>query len=527
MFSRVPQKRGPSKGYIKELADRINHIEGKLGTNAVRDLLGDAVMGASLEPSDRKRPYGSISDDLEQVRYDPDGLVSQPGPSHIEMTSPQVATMGGVQRDIDEIAFLRYLSTVHPYLPFLPSTKGSLMADLTQSPPILSQAFVGVFHLAMGVTTSPSVDMNTVSRDIQDYERSRGKDTYVTYLQTLILATLAAENIGPTSDASGASSRYYIALASLFGSSPHVRAHIRPSTENTIWFKAWWSCIILDRFTAFGWGTCPSIPAQESVLLRSHKEELGEWVYHLAELSEALAALVPILRSHAECGGKLRFALQGVHHILEIWRRAVPATMTPTSQPLMHMAYWHVRLLSEIASRPPVSEDPDATLVIGRALSKMMESLTLAPALYPPFTTHFVSLAALSLLELSRVPNMRRAALEQLSQLINERNAFGPWHETIQDLVESHTRDSGTLMAAEAAQSTASEGLRHLADLATTGLSAAEGADNEKMDTESASLSTSPKASNEGTNCDLFPIIENGYFTALVSRIITPSESSH
>ncbi|UKZ67393.1 uncharacterized protein TrAtP1_008554 [Trichoderma atroviride] len=30
LFSRVPQKRGPSKGYIKELADRIHSIENKL-----------------------------------------------------------------------------------------------------------------------------------------------------------------------------------------------------------------------------------------------------------------------------------------------------------------------------------------------------------------------------------------------------------------------------------------------------------------------------------------------------------------
>lgn len=50
MFSRVPQKRGPSKGYIKELADRINSIEGKLGSAAV-DKLADVLASAARQES--------------------------------------------------------------------------------------------------------------------------------------------------------------------------------------------------------------------------------------------------------------------------------------------------------------------------------------------------------------------------------------------------------------------------------------------------------------------------------------------
>lgn len=72
MFSRVPQKRGPSKGYIKELADRINSIEGKLGTAAV-DKLADVLASATRRESSesngaiasgedhRKRTWSQIS----------------------------------------------------------------------------------------------------------------------------------------------------------------------------------------------------------------------------------------------------------------------------------------------------------------------------------------------------------------------------------------------------------------------------------------------------------------------------------
>lgn len=74
LFSRVPQKRGPSKGYIKELADRIHHIEGKLGGQGARVEGLDLAGGSARESADslsqalhldenRKRPIGSISGD--------------------------------------------------------------------------------------------------------------------------------------------------------------------------------------------------------------------------------------------------------------------------------------------------------------------------------------------------------------------------------------------------------------------------------------------------------------------------------
>lgn len=77
LFSRVPQKRGPSKGYIKELADRIHSIEGKLGGQTVAEALVGELAAATLPrrdlaenyaasaPADesRKRPFSHISSD--------------------------------------------------------------------------------------------------------------------------------------------------------------------------------------------------------------------------------------------------------------------------------------------------------------------------------------------------------------------------------------------------------------------------------------------------------------------------------
>ncbi|KAL1910647.1 hypothetical protein Sste5344_003544 [Sporothrix stenoceras] len=71
LFSRVPQKRGPSKGYIKELADRINSIEGKLGNQSpssaadALELLGRSGGDFSLNEN-AKRPFGSMSADTPE-----------------------------------------------------------------------------------------------------------------------------------------------------------------------------------------------------------------------------------------------------------------------------------------------------------------------------------------------------------------------------------------------------------------------------------------------------------------------------
>lgn len=79
-FSRIPQKRGPSKGYIKELSERVQHVEGQLAlqnTPGFRTSIdGAGTFGdATLSPEDDlsyrrqssmshyKSPFASISRD--------------------------------------------------------------------------------------------------------------------------------------------------------------------------------------------------------------------------------------------------------------------------------------------------------------------------------------------------------------------------------------------------------------------------------------------------------------------------------
>ncbi|KLU92174.1 hypothetical protein MAPG_11120 [Magnaporthiopsis poae ATCC 64411] len=61
-FSRIPQKRGPSKGYIKDLAQRIISIEGRLGNQALTGELTEQLAGAPRrESSDAFSPPASAA----------------------------------------------------------------------------------------------------------------------------------------------------------------------------------------------------------------------------------------------------------------------------------------------------------------------------------------------------------------------------------------------------------------------------------------------------------------------------------
>ncbi|KAK4145196.1 uncharacterized protein C8A04DRAFT_26951 [Dichotomopilus funicola] len=201
LFSRVPQKRGPSKGYIKELADRINTIEGKLNTGAEgldRRSSSEAFASPSLADGDKKRPFTSISGEgfptPPQNRVAPTQLSDhkpilpnippdyQPPPPALPMdveekvaetaqntnqanvsgaAEDQPEPMDGIEQNgvpveteqpvkrlspgIENHYFDKYLEVVHPILPFLPSTKAKLLSLMRRVPTALEDAFSFAF----------------------------------------------------------------------------------------------------------------------------------------------------------------------------------------------------------------------------------------------------------------------------------------------------------------------------------------------------------------------------------------------
>ncbi|KAI0105218.1 hypothetical protein GGR51DRAFT_560429 [Nemania sp. FL0031] len=259
LFSRIPQKRGPSKGYIKELADRIHHIEGKLASEGNLDALSELLGGGRRESSDifspsaendengRKRPYSSISgadfgtpnpsrqgawnSDPRPIQpyqtpingpkgtsYSTNGLAPQPLPRpDADMPSREAASLDDIPMDLNPSAppkelindaFGVYLNVVHPCFPFLAGSKDRVEAQLSHCPSLLQDAFIEAFYGTMqSCVSAPGLyttgDIGSATRIVAEWESDpsshRNPLANLVHLQTLILMAIATDNYGPPS----------------------------------------------------------------------------------------------------------------------------------------------------------------------------------------------------------------------------------------------------------------------------------------------------------------------------------------
>lgn len=254
LFSRIPQKRGPSKGYIKELADRINSIEGKLASEGGNiDTLSEILGAPKRDSSDifsptghpdensRKRPHSSISTGefgtppssrqtawgseprpIQPLQpsgqpYSANGLAPQPLGKPDAETTPQPAgamdslslelEQNGAARELDDGAFTGYLNVVHQCYPLLAASKPRVEDRLLHCPPRLRDAFIEALYGTMQSFVSvPGLytngDVGSASRLITEWESESSPRTSVmnlVHLQTLILIAIATDNYGPSS----------------------------------------------------------------------------------------------------------------------------------------------------------------------------------------------------------------------------------------------------------------------------------------------------------------------------------------
>ncbi|KJR88252.1 uncharacterized protein SPSK_06959 [Sporothrix schenckii 1099-18] len=242
LFSRVPQKRGPSKGYIKELADRINSIEGKLGNQSpasaadalelLRDA-GDAANGYARYSlnENAKRPFANISEETPdgspqnnnrhtawatttpRTPYSAVSLAPQP---HIDGDTPNALSrsLTDMERllpladhesqELDDAVFACYLTAIHPCLPFLPSDRSRVLDNLAQCPQFLQDAFVVALRAVSDALGSvPTTGLARVASALLAQWETEGSARTslhdLVHLQTLLLLAIEADTHGPAS----------------------------------------------------------------------------------------------------------------------------------------------------------------------------------------------------------------------------------------------------------------------------------------------------------------------------------------
>ncbi|KAE8453456.1 hypothetical protein EG329_010317 [Mollisiaceae sp. DMI_Dod_QoI] len=208
-FSRVPMKRGPSKGYIKELADRLQQIEGAMSSGEVpvsflqhhdsplqRRPSEEFSPPPNPDSSQRKRTYSAVSNDFgsylpqrnlpswspsdparhlphpapatfssqsapqglfKETNYSPNGMQPAPQWRGVPEQHPQGAFADpGAQDahsdyalDWDEGVIDSYYQYIHPTFKLLHSNKPRLHARIDSAPVTLKMAFYEALHLAV------------------------------------------------------------------------------------------------------------------------------------------------------------------------------------------------------------------------------------------------------------------------------------------------------------------------------------------------------------------------------------------
>lgn len=143
---------------------------------------------------------------------------------------------------------------------------------------------------------------------------------------------------------------------------------------------------------------------------------------------------------------------------MEMWRADFPGDIPPKVQPVLHLSYWHCRLLAFLFM--PSSLITDVTW----AVRESVRLLTSHPQMASPLNHHFTALTALCLIEMTKVEKSCEEATQLLSDLVDANIAPSAWDEAITTRIRDAIRPS----TSTAAQATASQSLQHLADLATS-----------------------------------------------------------
>ncbi|EWG39500.1 hypothetical protein FVEG_15018 [Fusarium verticillioides 7600] len=505
LFSRVPQKRGPSKGYIKELADRIHSIENKLESDGGlsqddidRLFSTDRPRQSQGEEAARKRPFSSIStnDFVTPSRQMPWGsdhrMQASPGTSEAysaynnnnslapQATSiradstpskPPVAAMDVSMPDthetvdIDESMLQSYLSTVGPVYPILPSTKSRMQALLAQCPTSVQNAFANALPAVVGSGGDTKL-ASLLLMERESDETHATQATYIVHAQTLLLLIIDADwRSSPTLP-------YLLSRAVGLANSINLWRYTPvelvlesdSDSDDQLSVRIWWSLILMDRWHAVGKGKPPMIPNNSTVAPPGLEKILGDVCFYLARLSKLLNCLwQAIFTLQLGMSTTEEIVARILADYVENYREDLPAHILATSHPVVHLAYWHCKLMVVLLT-------PGATPTETLWPTKEVINLLFANEhVRSPLVNHFVSLITMSLAKLVKIDKSREEATQLIKDIVEKPNEM--WNG-VRDKLSEFLRPTSSVEAA------ASQGLQHLADLATAHEGIAPGGDD-------------------------------------------------
>lgn len=472
-------KRGPSKGYIKDLAERLNSLEQQVQPphlqqqhryeiQQVQQAMAEQAQQAGLAPYQHdprlvdprvgeKRthemaealhsgpphplppsPYQQQAAGSNQPfwrhnpnenRQDPVGFAYEPG-----------STTTVTSFDWDEAVIEDYYRIIHQTFPLLPNSKHRLRQRLGECPASLREAFLAALDCLMRTFPTTALPPNdrypqALKRTAEllaqypfDNPSSHTNATNLVYLQTLILMALESDNHGPATirgQAGPSRAEWLGRAAGVAGqleinvvrtSSSSVMEGDRDSEERLA-RRVWWVLFILDRWHASSTADLLKLPENSVVLLPEDQILLGESTYHLARLSFIIGHLAAILTTTKTPSTDVMAPSNPASSLLGLTLAGEIDRFRESVE-----SVWGSLNLVHLSYHhchlliKRLNPTTEPSELVGHAV-KVATVLNSRLTPVTPLNHHFGALAAMTLCELSDVPKTRVEAAKGLEQM--------------------------------------------------------------------------------------------------------------
>ncbi|KAL9126754.1 MAG: hypothetical protein Q9217_004244 [Psora testacea] len=487
--SRQPQKRGPSKGYIKELAERVSRLEYPGATppdipyTPITNGLPLAEQQAYAShmnfdsPNQRKRTHSMVDgsqsymqgeDQLQEFArgsaQTPDMVYS--GANNALLQAPiydlPSLTRGAVT-GLSPDDLERYYSRIHTTLPLLPESHFELQSILDRAPLIVREAFKAALGMAVkaGQTAVSETQERSAAALCLAVKMTRSNDLSMTqhlvHMQTLLLMAIADELNGPSSSQNA----NWLGFAVLLANSLHLQKvqymdHTKSSDVDRLIRRAWLSLVILDRWHAAGMCSATLIHDENIQLVPSDHALLGISIA-LGHLSNVFLHNEQDFTNKRPSGSALVQLMRG-----EVCRIEESIETFLPQMPLVNLAFLHIKILSDKAAETFYSSEAPVTNAAIESINLLRSDQQTAS----PLEHHFAGLAGITLVlavELDPVPITD--GLNHLRQMIETGRLPPAWRPSINAYISSHL-EAHRSKASAAGPNTNRGGLQHLADAA-------------------------------------------------------------
>ncbi|KAK7179944.1 hypothetical protein PSPO01_13943 [Paraphaeosphaeria sporulosa] len=344
-FSRQPMKRGPSKGYIKELADRLNSLESQIQQPQAQAANYDfAALDQSLEASSqfsRKRTYSmsenfadpynrpswSAQDRGTYVTEDPPALISLTREeqslngandmnNNRRVSFTEWTLVGNLITGSNEAIIKAYYSTMHSTLPLL-SSESSALNRLTQCPSKLREALFLSLECSIRSSAPRSLPptensinqmlhqcfdtVDAAKHTLDDPDHARQFFNNLVYCQSLVLLFIASDRPKPGTVGNSAELLGRIAGVITEVGLDDAKTLTSLREQDIELYQAarqtFWVAFILDRFHASSRSKNLMLPIHEGSPSRDDHKLLGDEAYHLVRAADIVGQVASISKA--------------------------------------------------------------------------------------------------------------------------------------------------------------------------------------------------------------------------------------